>query len=214
MCPNLRIILLMGLFFNFTPGALSQDYPRGKDRKPAAAGRFYPADARELRADLATLFSEAKPRTMNNVAAVVCPHAGYVFSGKVAASGYNQVDPDRQFDNVFIIASSHQVSFQGASIYNKGDYVTPLGEVKVNIELANVLPPSILHTILRTLLVLCCTQVLNPLCCPALLLALYHCLVLLPVVYRQGLYCSCLTAIRPCYCVYCCDRTQRLQFSL
>ena len=139
MSPNLRILLLMGLFFNFTPGALSQDYPRGKDRKPAAAGRFYPADARELRADLATLFSEAKPRTMNNVAAVVCPHAGYVFSGKVAASGYNQVDPDRQFDNVFIIASSHQVSFQGASIYNKGDYVTPLGKVKVNIELANKL---------------------------------------------------------------------------
>jgi AmmeMemoRadiSam system protein B/AmmeMemoRadiSam system protein A len=129
----------MGLFFNFNQGCSSQDTPDKTDRKPAAAGRFYPADARELRATMADLFSDAKPRTTNTVIGIVCPHAGYVFSGKVAASGYNQVDPDKQFENVFVIASSHQVSFPGASIYNQGDYVTPLGKVKINIDLANKL---------------------------------------------------------------------------
>jgi MEMO1 family protein len=109
------------------------------DRKPAAAGRFYTADSAELRAELKEFFSEAKPRMAGTVQAVILPHAGYVFSGPVAASGINQVDPDRSFDNVFIIGSSHQVSFMGASIYDKGDYITPLGKVPVNTELADKL---------------------------------------------------------------------------
>jgi AmmeMemoRadiSam system protein B/AmmeMemoRadiSam system protein A len=129
----------MGLFFNFNQGCSAQDNPERIDRKPAAAGRFYAADSAELRATLGKLFSGATPRTAGNVTAIVTPHAGYVFSGKVAASGYNQVDPGKPFDNVFVIASSHQVSFPGASIYNQGDYVTPLGKVKVNTDLANKL---------------------------------------------------------------------------
>ncbi len=139
MCCLIRSLLLMGLFLNFNQACSSQDKPDRIDRKPAVAGRFYPADARELGNSLDSLFAAAKPRTAGNVTAIVCPHAGYVFSGQVAASGFNQVDPDRQFDNVFVIATSHQVSFPGASIYNQGDYMTPLGKVTVNIELANKL---------------------------------------------------------------------------
>jgi hypothetical protein len=129
----------MGLIFNFSKGGFSQEKPDPVDRKPAAAGRFYPSDAKELRTYLAELFANAEDRNTDNVQGIVCPHAGYVFSGKVAASGYNQVDPDKQFDNVFVIASSHHVSFNGASIYNQGDYLTPLGKVTVNIGLANTL---------------------------------------------------------------------------
>jgi AmmeMemoRadiSam system protein B/AmmeMemoRadiSam system protein A len=129
-------LLLMGLFFNFSPESSGQDLPQKTDRKSAAAGRFYPGDARGLHDTLEKLFAGAKPRKAADVTAIVCPHAGYVFSGEVAASGYNQVDPDRQFDNVFVIASSHQVSFPGASIYTPGDYVTPLGKVEVNAALA------------------------------------------------------------------------------
>ena len=70
---------------------------------------------------------------------MIVPHAGYVFSGQVAASGINQVPADKEFDNVFIIGSSHQVSFNGASIYNRGNYVTPLGTVTVNTEVAGKL---------------------------------------------------------------------------
>ncbi|MCX6266494.1 MAG: AmmeMemoRadiSam system protein B [Bacteroidetes bacterium] len=129
----------MGLFFNYNPGGSAQENPEKVDRKPVAAGRFYPADPKELRSVLAGLFSDAKPKTTRNVIGIVSPHAGYVYSGKVAASGYNQLDPDRDFENVFVIASSHQVSFPGASVYNRGDYITPLGKVEVNIDLANEL---------------------------------------------------------------------------
>ena len=129
----------MGTVFNFNQGAAAQDKPNQIDRKPAAAGRFYPADSTELTTTLKNLFLKAKPCSSQHVIGIVCPHAGYVFSGAVAASSYNQVDPDKQYENVFVIASSHQVSFQGASVYNKGDYLSPLGKVKVNIELANKL---------------------------------------------------------------------------
>ncbi len=130
----------MGIFFTFNQGCSSQDSNEPlTDRKPAVAGQFYPADPALLKQTLADLFAKAKPRTMDKVAAVIAPHAGYVFSGIVAASSYNQIDPEREYDNIFVIASSHQVSFMGASIYSIGDYVTPLGKVPVNIGLAKKL---------------------------------------------------------------------------
>ena len=109
------------------------------DRQTYAAGRFYPSNPDELRNTLKGLFEKAKPKSVDSVLAIICPHAGYEFSGVVAASGYKQINPDKKYENVFIIGSSHQVSFMGASIYNIGDYLTPLGKVKVNIELANKL---------------------------------------------------------------------------
>ena len=135
----IKIFITMGLITNFLQGSGAQDKPNPGDRLPAAAGRFFPDDPNELRSTLKNLFAKAKPCTSTRVAAIVCPHAGYVFSGIVAASSYNQVDPGKQYEHVFIIASSHQVSFAGASVYNKGDYVTPLGKVKVDTALAEKL---------------------------------------------------------------------------
>jgi len=126
--------------FSFNQGCSSQENNEKLiDRKPAVAGQFYPSDPVVLRQTLTDLFSRAKPRAMEKVAAVISPHAGYVFSGIVAASSFNQIDPDMEYDNIFLIASSHQVSFMGASIYNIGDYMTPLGKVPVNISLASKL---------------------------------------------------------------------------
>jgi hypothetical protein len=110
------------------------------DRKPVVAGSFYPDNPVALNAQLESLFAQASGvKTHDNVLAIIAPHAGYVFSGKVAASAYNQIDPDKEYENIFIIASSHRVLFNGASIYNQGDYITPLGKVNVNRELANKL---------------------------------------------------------------------------
>ena len=108
-------------------------------RKPAVAGQFYPADAKELTAELEDYYFQAVPVKTNNVAAIISPHAGYVFSGGVAASAFNQVDPEKEYKHVFILASSHRVGFKGASIYNKGHYITPLGTAEVDLELANKL---------------------------------------------------------------------------
>jgi MEMO1 family protein len=124
------------------PGCNSQNESGLKpltNRQAFAAGRFYPSDPDELRKTLKGLFEKAKPKSVDSVLAIICPHAGYDFSGVVAASGYKQIDPDKKYENVFVIASSHQVSFIGASIYNIGNYMTPLGNVRVNIDLANKL---------------------------------------------------------------------------
>jgi len=110
------------------------------DRQPAVAGSFYPAGRAELEAELQQLFAKAAPaRETQNIIAVIAPHAGYVFSGEVAASAFNQIDPSKQFENIFILGSSHHIAFEGASVYSQGDFITPLGTVKVNTGLADQL---------------------------------------------------------------------------
>ncbi len=110
------------------------------DRDPVAAGRFYSADRETLVKDLSDLFSECKKTDqINNVRAILAPHAGYVFSGKTAASAFSSIPPDARFNNIFIIGSSHVMSFDGASVYNTGDFITPLGKMTVNRELADKL---------------------------------------------------------------------------
>jgi len=109
-------------------------------RRPAVAGTFYPAGKQELVLSLKTLFSDAKPvRLEGNIQSLIVPHAGYPFSGMVAASGYKSIPKDAKYKNIFIIASSHREQFRGASVYASGNYMTPLGEAKVNLEIANAL---------------------------------------------------------------------------
>ncbi|MCF8369616.1 MAG: AmmeMemoRadiSam system protein B [Bacteroidales bacterium] len=105
------------------------------DRQAAVAGQFYAADPIQLKKDLAALFAPYRSVNKNKVAAIIAPHAGYVYSGNVATSAYSQVDFSRGYDNVFILASSHRAYYRGASIYSLGDYITPLGRVEVNQEI-------------------------------------------------------------------------------
>ena len=109
------------------------------NRKAYAAGRFYSDDAQGLRSDMEQLFNKAIPKKYSHVQAILVPHAGYTYSGVVAASGYNQIDSERSYEHIFIIASSHTAYYEGASIYNQGNYETPFGELEVDIELANKL---------------------------------------------------------------------------
>lgn len=129
-------MILLAAFFS--SGLFGQG-DQGIDRKPAVAGQFYPSDKDELNAELRSLFSKAIPNKHENVLAVISPHAGYVFSGEVAASAFNQIDTTKHYDNVFVIASSHRMTFDGASIYTKGNFITPSGTVKVNRKLAGEL---------------------------------------------------------------------------
>lgn len=107
-------------------------------REPVVAGQFYPGNPEELKAELSRLFALAvTKKTENCVRAVIAPHAGYVFSGEIAASSFNQLDINKKYKTIFIIGSSHRMSFDGASIYNIGNYKTPLGIVPVDIDLAS-----------------------------------------------------------------------------
>ncbi|MDP2891001.1 MAG: AmmeMemoRadiSam system protein B [Bacteroidota bacterium] len=111
-----------------------------KNRKPYAAGRFYTDKPNELKTQLRLMFSKSvQKKNEPTPLAIVVPHAGYVFSGEVAASAYNQIDPGCMFERVFVIGSSHTISFSGASVYCSGNFETPLGTVEVDIELAKQL---------------------------------------------------------------------------
>ncbi len=110
------------------------------DRYPAVAGSFYPADKETLMSNLKEFFSDC-PKTNSDmkVRALISPHAGYVFSGKTAASAYASIKNAGGYKNIFIIGSSHIMAFPGASVYNTGDFIMPMGRVKVNTEIANKL---------------------------------------------------------------------------
>ena len=108
-------------------------------RDPAVAGRFYPANPRELKREVEGFFKKGVDRKTGEIKALIVPHAGYVFSGKIAASGFNQLPPDAAYKRVFILASSHRSSFDSASLYLVGDYLMPFGSVKVDTELSKQL---------------------------------------------------------------------------
>jgi AmmeMemoRadiSam system protein B/AmmeMemoRadiSam system protein A len=110
------------------------------DRQPVAAGRFYSANKETLTKDVAQLFSTcANSPAYDNVRAIICPHAGYVFSGKIAADAYSSIREKSSYKNIFLIGSSHIMAFRGASVYSSGDFITPLGKVEVNREIAEKL---------------------------------------------------------------------------
>jgi AmmeMemoRadiSam system protein B/AmmeMemoRadiSam system protein A len=111
-----------------------------RNRKPAVAGTFYPKSRENLHKTIENHFSAASPnRNLDNVKAIIAPHAGYIYSGTIAASAFNQLQPGHIYDNVFIIGSSHHASFDGASIFTQGNFITPLGIAKVNLDLTREL---------------------------------------------------------------------------
>jgi len=108
-------------------------------RTPAVAGSFYPAAPDQLRRELEQLFARARSKECKNVRAVISPHAGYVFSGTVAASAFNQIDGGKKYERIFIIGSSHQVALKGAAVYTRGDFLMPFGTVKTDVDLCQKL---------------------------------------------------------------------------
>jgi AmmeMemoRadiSam system protein B/AmmeMemoRadiSam system protein A len=130
-------MIILSIFSRSPRAQNSSEVP--VNRKAYAAGKFYAGNAPELKKDLVDLFTRAKQKEFTNVQAIVVPHAGFSYSGLVAASGYNQIDTDKEYDHIFVIASSHTAHYDGASIYNRGNYDTPLGEVEVDLELSNKL---------------------------------------------------------------------------
>lgn len=106
------------------------------NRPAAVAGKFYPGTEAKLRAEVQALLGQARPAQRQEEApqAIVVPHAGYLFSGSVAASAFNQIPKGHPYERVFLLASSHRLRFPGASVWCDGDYETPLGPVTTDRE--------------------------------------------------------------------------------
>jgi AmmeMemoRadiSam system protein B len=104
-------------------------------RKPAVAGYFYPKDEKELTKTVDDFISNVKHQQIaGKILGIMSPHAGYVFSGQVAAYSYRHIK-DTQYDTVILLGPSHRIYLKGASVGNWDAYATPLGKVKVNKEI-------------------------------------------------------------------------------
>lgn len=127
-------LLLFVWIFSFSVLAEAQGI-----RKAVWAGQFYEANPARLShlLDIYLESAEVKP-VSGEVVGIISPHAGYVYSGRIAACGYRLIK-SQEVSTVVIIGPSHQYGFEGCSIYLRGGFETPLGVTEVDEQLAREL---------------------------------------------------------------------------
>ena len=110
-------------------------------RPATQAGRFYDGNPQSLSHEVDSLLARHAQRSDDeDVAALIVPHAGYYFSGNVAASAYARLNPEKKYKRIFLLGPSHHEWLNGASVNGEVDYyATPLGDVKVDRETARQL---------------------------------------------------------------------------
>ena len=107
------------------------------DRQPAVAGLFYPANPAALRRQVESLMAaaEPQPQLLMDVKALVAPHAGYPYSGPVAACAYAQLAPiAARIRRVVLFGPAHRYPFRGIAYPDADRLLTPLGPVEVDRE--------------------------------------------------------------------------------
>ncbi|MDD3520889.1 MAG: AmmeMemoRadiSam system protein B [Actinomycetota bacterium] len=104
-----------------------------KIRDSIVAGSFYSNDPYVLRLQIEDFLKNAENYNLKNIKAIICPHAGYIYSGQVAAFSYKQIE-DKKYDSIIIIAPSHSEYFDFISIYDGDAYNTPLGKISIDKE--------------------------------------------------------------------------------
>lgn len=105
-------------------------------RRASFAGSFYTDDAADLSAQIDSFLKEAGEKKKNGVVGLISPHAGYIYSGPVAAHAYAAV-AGRSFDAVVVLAPSHRARFDGFCVMSSGSYETPLGVIPIQEQLAS-----------------------------------------------------------------------------
>ena len=106
----LLLVSLLSLGFTFSLPAKKKEAPPENIRKAAVAGTFYPRDKPALEKHVDELLRQANPPEIKEpIRAVMVPHAGYIFSGPVAAYAYKELE-GRGFKTVVLISNSHTIS--------------------------------------------------------------------------------------------------------
>lgn len=116
-------------------------------RRPCVAGAFYPADPERLRETIEGCFTHRlgpgrlpKPEGYERrIVSVVCPHAGYMYSGPVAAHSYYNLAAEAKPRSVIVIGPNHTGLGSPIAMMNSGAWETPLGEVEIDVELADAI---------------------------------------------------------------------------
>lgn len=100
-------------------------------RYPAVAGVFYPADPQELR-NMLVNFLKKPPVSDVIPKALIVPHAGYIYSGAIAATAYNLIKTLRsKIERVVLMGPSHRVAFSGVALSSATWFITPLGKISL-----------------------------------------------------------------------------------
>lgn len=117
-----------------------------KVRRPTQAGAFYESDAEALKTQIANCFlQELGPNKhlkvnktgSRKIVGLVCPHAGYMFSGAVAAKAYYELAQDGKPDTAVILGPNHTGYGSALALMNEGVWRTPLGDVEIDSAIAN-----------------------------------------------------------------------------
>lgn len=107
-----------------------------KIRPTAVAGMFYPSDPRELQTMVSGYLSQTRPLESvhaSDIKAIIAPHAGYVYSGPIAASVYRYLeDLESPVANVILIGPSHRIPLLGLATSSADYFNTPLGNISIN----------------------------------------------------------------------------------
>jgi hypothetical protein len=131
--------LALSLCANLAPVACASEPASPGERPAAVAGRFYPGSADKLEAAIRAFLETAVPPRGERPIALVAPHAGYLFSGQIAADAYRQA-MGHEFDIVVILGTNHtRAGFGGVSVHGGSGYRTPLGLAKIDQRLASAL---------------------------------------------------------------------------
>jgi AmmeMemoRadiSam system protein B len=113
-----------------------QTRPSNSQTRPAAvAGLFYPGDPGALARALTALLGEARAKAPTVPKALIAPHAGYVYSGPIAASAYALLAPARDvIKRVVLLGPTHRVAVRGLALPAATRFATPLGIVDLDLE--------------------------------------------------------------------------------
>jgi len=128
----------MKFFFKiFLVGAIimAQNCESKEYRKSIHAGTWYPGSEKELQKVIHDFLENSRARVHGEIYGLITPHAGYIYSGPVAAFAYKTVE-NQEFDDVIIIGPSHHHGFYGASVDTMAGRNTPLGKVDFDLKLA------------------------------------------------------------------------------
>ena len=121
-------------------------------RRPTAAGQFYDGGKEQLKQTIKECFLDERgpknlPKISNGdkkIKGLVVPHAGYIYSGSIAAHSYNILANNGFADTFIILGPNHTGMGSGVALMNKGSWLTPLGEVPINEQLSNLLLKDII----------------------------------------------------------------------
>ena len=128
------ILAILYLFTMSTPGFSDE-----KIKAPNVSGQFYPSEPRELSRQIEEFTQRAPISPVNkHVDILIAPHAGYIYSGPVAAYSFKAVS-ENKYSTIIILAPSHFYGFDGISIWSEGGFQTPLGVIEVDQELSRQL---------------------------------------------------------------------------